>query len=116
MAHKRPKAWDKERDDEPIPEAISTEWLRGPICQRTCGGSFGRYTGDALEQTPKGCGILVADLPADLVYGQVGLFKPALRLIDADLLNVADGGKPRGTLETASRRRAVKVPTCTSFR
>ena len=62
-----------------------------------------RQTGQPSEQPPKECGILVADLPGDVLDRLLAGFEQALGVLDPEVLNVVQRsqacGIPESTLQ-----------------
>src|SRR3990170_231273 len=71
--------------------------------------SAGRHAGRALEEPAEERGILVADLPADLVGCGIRPLQPALGVLDAQALHVLQRSKA-GRLSEAALGGALGEP------
>src|SRR5690606_2379362 len=69
----------------------------------------------SLEQTTKECGILIANLPADLVGGSIGALEAAFRVFDAQALNILDWRKSCGLTEAPLERAFGKSRSAHHF-
>lgn len=75
-----------------LPAARKFRQLKSPAVGTWC------QAGRPLEQTTKERGILIANLPTDLVGGSIGALEAAFRVFDAQALNILDWRKSCGLL------------------
>ena len=78
---------------------------RRPAPGSAGGRRAGRHSGHALEQPAEEGGVLVPDLPSDLVGWRIGTLEPALGVLDPEPLHIIDrreaGGLGEAPLERA---------------